>query len=137
MARAICTKCGKEFRWYGGRGMKLTDIQSPCCRVQAKGKSGNRTPRVVHPSITVQAQRGLWGQYCGNGQWHLTDFKARFSLLPDGRLLTSWKFMWRAILMPTEQIEDGWRLFEHKPWHNCRIREEDWQMLLAKSKGDS
>ena len=35
MALLICSKCGKHDSWYAGRGMKIGDIVTRCCRAKA------------------------------------------------------------------------------------------------------
>ena len=31
MARAICTRCGREVRWRAGRGARLAGLRCPAC----------------------------------------------------------------------------------------------------------
>lgn len=57
----------------------------------------------------------------------------RLTLWPGGRVATTRDI---APLAPTDQIEDGWRIFHH--WWNdklklYRVREEDYQRLLGKT----
>ncbi len=60
MASAVCTQCGKTYRWHGFRGCTLKDNPSPCCN--APGKANRYSP--VGPKVVKRCpecgKAGLW-----------------------------------------------------------------------------
>jgi hypothetical protein len=132
MARATCTSCGNEFRWYGGRGMKLVNVKSPCCEAPAKGKVGTRVTKTI-PSIMATVQRlSTWTDKL---EWYV-DGRRKIELING--CIYAWTF--HVFLRPTCEVVDGWRTFvcadpkcTHgkgcKLYHTARIQDKDSKRL--------
>lgn len=48
MAGAVCSKCGKYYRWSAKRGHRLTDFPSPCCKAPGRGMNKALNDRLVY-----------------------------------------------------------------------------------------
>jgi hypothetical protein len=151
MARALCTNCGKDFHWYGGKGRRLATIASPCCAAAAKAPARKQSIRTASP--TVMAIIRVPAPLSHHGERWIETQRCAVRLYPDGRVQCG---KWYRICRPTETISDGWRLFEWagkapdaaqrapaanevggysyaRDHYRALIREEDWRHLLAKA----
>lgn len=130
--RAICDNCQNEFYWYGGQGLRLADVKSPCCRASAHGKKVNRKPARTAdlPKLRCYVEK----KYLMAQAFHSPE-KATVYLWPDGCVSFSW---------PTGQgkfevqgLEEGYRIFvcNDKGYVSYRrITEADYQKLLERGR---
>lgn len=155
MARALCDNCQKEFYWYGGRGCRLQDVLSPCCQTSAHSRKVERAKTVLTEGARIRASvLYAWALFVKAGEMclpepHWDREKIRqLTLLPDGKIYISrdWNAytpdsdpvqvsgeLWRAL-----RFQDATRKYDSNAsdiegcWYLRRVRESDYQRLIAK-----
>lgn len=140
MAVALCSGCGQQVRWYGGRGCKLSDVRSRCCGATVVAKPAKKGHR-GDPALMLDVRLGDYRHEPGAAVEQVwTTGRVRVALLADGRVqFGKW---WRRYA-ETGEVEDGWRHFTcpRTDTHNyyCQyqdramLREEDYLRLLTKA----
>ena len=129
MAHANCTKCGKEYWWDAGKGRRLADFPSACCRAPGKAtRYGNFGDSSRHyPTIIAD-----YGWLDGD-TWRMISHKS-IKLIDDG-IIQFRRWYHRARVGETNgEMRQFRSLDKLNLVQEFMLREPDYQRLLAKSR---
>ena len=130
MAHANCTKCGKEYWWPAGRGHRLKDSPSTCCRAPGRAtRYGNFGDSSRHYPTIIADYWWLDGE-----TWRLVSHKS-IKLIPPGGIVQFRRWYHRARVGETNgEMRQFRSLDKLNLVQEFMLKESDYQRLLAKSR---